>query len=118
MNATKKSRKSAAPVTTEALAAAAPVAPAVQAPAAPAPKKTKCPVGRAQFLAKAPVIRVSITVGDTVLGSFIAPPREFSTGSFGWNLNNKLEALMVDGLACTAQLGMNLTVVGSKDSAP
>ena len=40
--------------------------------------------------------------------------KEFSTGSFGWNLNTKV-IVDVGGQPVNVQVGMNLTVVGSKD---
>jgi len=41
--------------------------------------------------------------------------KEFSTGSFGWYLNGKI-VVTVDGKPCSVQVGMNLTVVGSKEA--
>jgi hypothetical protein len=43
-----------------------------------------------------------------------AEVKEFSTGSFGWYLNGKTN-VDVGGKLVTVQIGMNLTVVGSKD---
>jgi hypothetical protein len=43
-----------------------------------------------------------------------ADPKEFSTGSLGWYLNNKVN-LKVGDKTITAQIGMNLTIVGSKE---
>ena len=43
-----------------------------------------------------------------------APPREFSTGSLGWNLNSKT-TMDIGGVPVTVQIGMNVTLVGSKD---
>ena len=45
----------------------------------------------------------------------IANVKEFSTGSFGWNLNAKT-VVTIDGKALSVQIGMNLTVVGSKEA--
>jgi hypothetical protein len=42
------------------------------------------------------------------------PRKEFSTGSLGWNLNDKIE-IAIDGHDIKVQIGMNLIVVGSKD---
>jgi hypothetical protein len=44
-----------------------------------------------------------------------AEVKEFSTGSFGWNINGKTN-VTVDGKTLSVQIGMNLTVVGSKDA--
>jgi hypothetical protein len=44
-----------------------------------------------------------------------ADVKEFSTGSFGWNINGKTN-ITVDGKSLSVQIGMNMTVVGSKDA--
>ncbi len=72
-------------------------------------KKSSCPITRAQFAKDAkPVI---VKIGDK---EFRAVPKEFSTGSLGWNINEKM-TVDVGGTEVTVQVGMNLTVVGSKD---
>ncbi len=71
--------------------------------------KTVCPISRADFLAKAQPIRVELN-GFPMQ----ADPREFSTGSFGWYVNGKA-SITVDGKPIQVQVGMNLTVVGSKE---
>ena len=43
-----------------------------------------------------------------------AAVKEFSTGSLGWNINDKLQ-IEVDGKPVTVQVGLNLTIIGSKD---
>src|SRR5262249_46896059 len=43
-----------------------------------------------------------------------AEVKEFSTGSLGWDLNNKISG-EVDGVRVPAQIGLNLTLVGSKE---
>lgn len=70
--------------------------------------KTTCPITRAQFRENAE--QVVVKVGDSEL---IADPKEFSTGSLGWYLNSKT-TLKVGDKAVTVQIGMNLTIVGSK----
>jgi hypothetical protein len=72
--------------------------------------KSTCPVSRAQFVEKAEPVKVVIN-GQEML----AEVKEFSTGSFGWNLNAKT-IVTVDGKPLSVQIGMNLTVVGSKDA--
>ncbi|MBI2895687.1 MAG: hypothetical protein HYY06_19170 [Deltaproteobacteria bacterium] len=72
--------------------------------------KTTCPISRPDFLAKAEPLRIE--VGGVPL---IAEPREFSTGSFGWYLSAKAP-LTVDGKLLSVQVGMNLIVVGSKET--
>jgi hypothetical protein len=41
--------------------------------------------------------------------------KPFSTGSFGWYLNGKT-VIEIDGKAVSVQIGMNMTVVGSKEA--
>jgi hypothetical protein len=72
--------------------------------------KSPCPVSKTQFLDKAEPVK--ITIGTAEL---IADKREFSTGSFGWYYNGKT-TVTVDGKPLSVQIGMNLTVVGSKEA--
>jgi hypothetical protein len=72
-------------------------------------KKTTCPINRAQFRAGAKAVPIVIA-GATML----ADPKEFSTGSLGWYLNGKA-VIEVDGAPVSVQIGMNLTIVGSKE---
>ncbi len=72
-------------------------------------KKTSCPITRAQFKAHARPIEVKI--GDR---TFTAGVKEFSTGSLGWNVNEKT-TVEVDGKPVSVQIGMNMTIVGSKE---
>lgn len=74
-----------------------------------ATKKSSCPVTRKQFAENAGSVTVTID-GET----FEVDPKEFSTGSLGWNLNAKI-TLEIDGVRVPVQVGMNLTLVGSKD---
>jgi hypothetical protein len=72
--------------------------------------KSPCPLSQAQFLAKAEPLKISIN-GQEML----AEVKAFSTGSFGWYLNGKT-SMSVGGKALSVQIGMNLTVVGSKEA--
>ncbi len=72
--------------------------------------KTTCPLSRADFLAKAEPLKIDINGFP-----MIAEPREFSTGSFGWYVNGKATQT-IDGKNISVQVGMNLIVVGSKES--
>ena len=72
--------------------------------------KSPCPVTRTQFVEKAEPLKVLVNDKE-----FTAQVKEFSTGSFGWNVNEKT-TILVDGKPVTVQIGMNLTVVGSKDA--
>lgn len=72
--------------------------------------KSQCPLSQAQFVEKAEPLRVTIN-GQEML----AEVKAFSTGSFGWYLNGKT-VITVDGKAVSVQIGMNMTIVGSKEA--
>lgn len=72
-------------------------------------KKTVCPITREQF--REGVKPVVIEIGGQ---KAVADPKEFSTGSLGWYLSGKT-VVEVDGIPCTVQIGLNLTIVGSKE---
>lgn len=72
-------------------------------------KKTSCPITRAEFREKAKPITVQI--GNIPL---VAEVKEFSTGSLGWYLNGKT-TIEINGTPVSVQIGMNLTIVGSKE---
>jgi hypothetical protein len=74
------------------------------------PPKTSCPVTLTQFTEKAEPLKVIIN-GQEML----AEVKTFSTGSFGWYMNGKT-LVTIDGKPVSVQIGMNLTVVGSKDA--
>ena len=71
--------------------------------------KTSCPVTRAEFREQAKAIEVVIN-GVPML----AEVKEFSTGSLGWFLNGKSTVKLGDK-AVTVQIGLNMTIVGSKE---
>ncbi|HEX3151353.1 MAG TPA: hypothetical protein VHR66_24960 [Gemmataceae bacterium] len=71
--------------------------------------KTTCQISRQQFTEGAKPIEVIIN-GNKMT----AHPKEFSTGSLGWYLNGKTD-IDVNGTMVTVQIGMNLTIVGSKE---
>jgi hypothetical protein len=75
----------------------------------PTMAKSTCPVTRKEFLDKAKP--VSVTIGANTM---LADVKEFSTGSLGWYLNGKA-TLEIDGKPVPVQIGLNLTLVGSKD---
>ncbi len=72
-------------------------------------KKTTCPISRPEFRAKAKP--VTVTIGNVPL---VAEVKEFSTGSLGWYLNGKT-MIEVGGTPVSVQIGLNLTIVGSKE---
>ena len=75
------------------------------------PPKTACPVTAAHFAEKAEPLKITINGQD-----MLAEVKAFSTGSFGWYLNGKT-VISIDGKAVSVQIGMNMTVVGSKEAA-
>ena len=75
-------------------------------------KKTTCPISRSEFRTKAkPVV---VKIGDVPLQAEV---KEFSTGSLGWYLNGKA-TIDVGGTPVSVQIGLNLTIVGSKELPP
>ncbi|MCI0456918.1 MAG: hypothetical protein L0Z62_08065 [Gemmataceae bacterium] len=76
-----------------------------------AASKTVCPVSREEFRNHARNISVSIAGMEQM-----ALVKEFSTGSLGWNINGKM-VVNINGKPVTVQVGLNLTVVGSKELA-
>lgn len=76
-------------------------------------KRKVCPVTREQFNDAAKPVKLTLEYdGKTYV--FAGSPREFNTGSLGWNINDKT-VLDIDGKPCQAQLGVNLTLTGSKE---
>lgn len=71
--------------------------------------KTTCPVTRAEFLKNAKAVEIVIA-GVPLM----AEVKEFSTGSLGWYLNGKTTVRIGDK-PVSVQIGLNLTVVGSKE---
>ncbi len=72
-------------------------------------KKTTCPISRADFRAKAK--QLPVIIGGQNLEAEV---KEFSTGSLGWYLNTKI-SVEIDGVRVPVQVGLNLTIVGSKE---
>jgi hypothetical protein len=72
-------------------------------------KKTNCPISRAEFRTQAKP--VTVTIAGVPL---VAEVKEFSTGSLGWYLNGKT-TVEVNGTPVSVQIGLNLTIVGSKE---
>jgi hypothetical protein len=71
--------------------------------------KANCPVTRDQFREQAQPVEV--VIGGVPL---IADVKEFSTGSLGWYLNGKT-SIKIGDKTVSVQIGMNLTIVGSKE---
>jgi hypothetical protein len=72
--------------------------------------KTVCPVTREEFKLHA----TSLKISDIDL---VALPREFSTGSLGWFVNQKLP-FKLNGKMATAVVQVSITLVGSKELLP
>jgi hypothetical protein len=72
--------------------------------------KSASPLSRTQFIDKAEPVKVVVNGQELT-----ADKREFSTGSFGWYYNGKI-TVQVDGKPLSVQVGLNLTVVGSKEA--
>jgi len=72
-------------------------------------KKTICAISRQDFREKAKP--VTVTINSIPLQAEV---KEFSTGSLGWYLNGKTN-IEIDGKLVPVQIGLNLTIVGSKD---
>ena len=72
-------------------------------------KKTVCPINRSEFRAHAKP--TNVTIAGVPL---IADVKEFSTGSLGWYLNGKT-MIEINGRPVAVQIGLNLTIVGSKE---
>ncbi len=64
---------------------------------------------REQFGQSAKALRVLI---DEL--PIFAVPKRFSTGSVGWNANGKTQ-IVVNGEPLEIQVGINLTVIGTKN---
>lgn len=73
------------------------------------PAKTTCSISRKQFTENAKPVEVIIN-GIPMTGEV----KEFSTGSLGWYLNGKM-TIKIGDTPVTVQIGMNMTIVGSKD---
>lgn len=73
-------------------------------------RKTECPITLAQFRTAAPR-KLEVFINGVPCDAAI---KEFATGSLGWFSNGKIE-VEIDGVSCTCQIGLNITLVGSKE---
>lgn len=76
-------------------------------------QKTKCAISRQEFRTKAKPGKVTLELDGKV---FVFPleVKEFSTGSFGWQLSDKATPCL-DGRDVKCQIGLNVTAIGSKE---
>ena len=65
-------------------------------------------VSREDFMSK--VDDITVKIGDN---TFVAKKKVFQSGSFGFNLTGKTH-IVVDGKVVALQVGLNMTVIGSK----
>jgi hypothetical protein len=75
-------------------------------------EKTPPVVTNEEFTAKAAPIQVQIA-GTTI----VADVKKFASGSVGWYAGGKVH-VEVDGKLVKCQVGLNITVVGSKPEQP
>ena len=68
-----------------------------------------CPVSRDEFRQQAQAVEV--TIGGIPLRAEV---KEFQTGSLGWHVSGKA-TLQVGGKPVSVQVGLNLTIIGSKE---
>lgn len=71
--------------------------------------KSSLAITREQFRESAKPVVVVINGKE-----FEVAKKEFSTGSLGWYLNDKMD-IEIAGHKVKVQIGLNLTIVGSKD---
>ena len=71
--------------------------------------KTICPITREQFKTQAKAMKV--VINDVPM---VAQAKEFSTGSLGWGISNKISVAVGD-TEVMVQMSLNITIVGSKD---
>ena len=70
-----------------------------------------CPVTRDKFMTDSKAIKITVNGVD-----FWAEPKEFSSGSFGWQSATKVAVPLPDGTLLHLQVGLNATVIGSKEA--
>lgn len=73
------------------------------------PTRTSCPITRDKFRNGAKPLHVQIGTLEVDVH-----PKEFSTGSLGWSLSART-TLEIDGVRVPVQIGLNLTIIGSKE---
>lgn len=71
--------------------------------------KTTCPISRTAFRTAAKPVEVAVAGNRLAAGV-----KEFQTGSMGWYLTGKT-TVEVDGVLVPVQIGVTLTVIGSKE---
>jgi len=72
-------------------------------------EKKQPPISRTAFLKAAKALEVNLA--GFPMGADV---KEFSTGSYGWNINQKA-SIKVGDVSVPVQVGLNVTVVNSKN---
>lgn len=72
--------------------------------------KTPCTITREEFLADAEALEIVLD-GNTLT----AEPKEFTSGGFGWYIGGRM-GMPVGGRTITCQVGINVSVVNSKET--
>jgi hypothetical protein len=67
-------------------------------------------ISKAEFINSAKPLPVNIS-GSTIF----ANPKQFSTGSVGFNITGKVQMQLPNGVVVTLQVSGNLTAIGSAD---
>lgn len=81
--------------------------------AEPQGAKKTCPITREQFNENAKPLKITMEYdGKTFV--FVGSPRQFDSGSMGWNINEKA-VVDIDSVPVSCQVGMNITIVKSKE---
>lgn len=70
-----------------------------------------CTVSKREFRENAQTAFVDLLGGKVAIG-----PKMFATGSFGWHGGGKLPVRLENGQIVECQVGLNVTVIGSKDA--
>jgi hypothetical protein len=72
---------------------------------------TVCPVTRQEFDEHAKSVPVAVQLNGIKVDAEV---KNFSTGSIGWGINEK-RSIQINGKEVKVQIGLNVTVVNSKD---
>jgi hypothetical protein len=73
--------------------------------------KTSLPAGTTRKALVGSGKKVQVTIEGKTQSADI---REFSTGSIGWNVNDKQD-VVINGVTYKCQVGLNVTIIGTKE---
>jgi hypothetical protein len=78
--------------------------------------KRECKISRGQFRKAARALKAVVQQygSSDELARVMLTPKEFSTNSLGWYGNDKI-SVEVDGVLVDIQVGINFTIIGSKE---